>query len=81
LLAAKAKYVTTEAGLHVTSKVIELVGGRGAYREHPVERAFRDLRTCTLMVPSMDRMTETIGKSVLGVETGMFRVAGMSPGS
>jgi hypothetical protein len=79
LLAAKAKYVTTEAGLHVTSKVIELVGGRGAYREHPVERAFRDLRTCTLMVPSMDRMTETIGKSVLGVETAMFKVAGMSP--
>jgi hypothetical protein len=80
LLAAKAKHVTTEAGLHVTSKVIELVGGRGAYRDHPVERAFRDLRTCTLMVPSMDRMTETIGKSVLGVETAMFKVAGMSPG-
>ena len=76
LLGAKAKYVATEAGLHVTSKAIELVGGRGAYRDHPVERAFRDLRTCTLMVPSVDRMTETIGKSVLGVETAMFKVGG-----
>jgi alkylation response protein AidB-like acyl-CoA dehydrogenase len=78
LLAARAKYVTTEAGLHVTSKVIQLVGGRGAYREYPVERAFRDLRTCTLMVPSVDRMLETIGKNALGIETGMFNVAGES---
>ena len=76
LLAAKAKYVTTEMGLNVTSKVIQLVGGRGAYRDYPVERAFRDLRTCTLMVPSVDRMLETIGKNALGIETGMFKVAG-----
>jgi alkylation response protein AidB-like acyl-CoA dehydrogenase len=79
LLAAKAKYVTTEMGLNVTSKVIQLVGGRGAYRDYPVERAFRDLRTCTLMVPSVDRMLETIGKNALGIETGMFNVAGDPP--
>ncbi len=80
ILAAKAKYITTEAGLHATSKAIQLVGGRGAYKAHPVERAFRDLRTCTLMVPSVDRMLETVGKNALGIETAMFKVAGDPPG-
>src|SRR2546425_3360564 len=79
VLAAKAKYVTTEAGLLATSRVIQLVGGRGAYKEHRVERAFRDLRTCTLMVPSVDRMLEAIGKNALGIETGMLNVAGAPP--
>lgn len=81
LLASKAKYFSTEVGLQVTSKVIQLVGGRGAYKEYPAERAFRDLRTCTLMVPSVDRMLEAVGKSALGVETGMFKVAGAPPAS
>jgi len=80
VLAARAKYLATEVGLDVTSKVIQIVGGRGAYRDHPVERAFRDLRTCTLMVPSPDRMLETLGKHALGLDTGMFKIAG-EPGS
>jgi alkylation response protein AidB-like acyl-CoA dehydrogenase len=80
VLAARVKYLATEVGLDVTSKVIQVVGGRGAYRDHPVERAFRDLRTCTLMVPSPDRMLETLGKHALGLDTGMFKIAG-EPGS
>jgi alkylation response protein AidB-like acyl-CoA dehydrogenase len=80
VLAARAKYLATEVGLDVTSKVIQIVGGRGAYRDHPVERAFRDLRTCTLMVPSPDRMLETLGKHAFGLDTGMFKIAG-EPGS
>jgi acyl-CoA dehydrogenase len=74
-LANRAKYVTTEAGLEVTSKVIQIVGGRGAYRDFPVERAFRDVRTATLMPPTVDRMLETIGKRALGLSEGMFRVS------
>jgi hypothetical protein len=81
VLAARAKYLATEAGLHVTSKVMQVVGGRSAYRDHPAERAFRDLRTCTLMVPSPDRMLETIGRDALGVEAPMFNVPGVSPSS
>jgi alkylation response protein AidB-like acyl-CoA dehydrogenase len=79
VLASKAKYIATEAGLHVTAKAIQLVGGRGAYRDYPVERAFRDLRTCTLMTPTPDRMLETIGKSALGIDTGMLDVAAGPP--
>jgi alkylation response protein AidB-like acyl-CoA dehydrogenase len=74
LLANRAKYLGTEVGLEVTEKVIQVVGGRGAYREFPAERALRDLRTSTLMPPTMDRMVETIGKSALGVAEAMFRV-------
>ena len=78
-LANRAKYLTTEVGLHVTSKVIQVMGGRGAYKEFPAERAFRDLRTCTLMPPTVDRMLEAIGKSVLGLDTAMFNVSGRKP--
>jgi alkylation response protein AidB-like acyl-CoA dehydrogenase len=76
VLGNKAKYLATEVGLAVTSKVIQVVGGRGAYREFPAERAFRDLRTSTLMPPTVDRMLEGIGKSALGLEGGMFKVSG-----
>jgi alkylation response protein AidB-like acyl-CoA dehydrogenase len=79
MLANKAKYLATEVGLLVTSKVIQLVGGRGAYKDYPAERAFRDLRTSTLMPPTMDRMLEAIGKTALGIETGMFNVSGEPP--
>ena len=74
VLANKAKYLATEVGLAVTSKVIQVVGGRGAYKDFPAERAFRDLRTSTLMPPTVDRMLEGIGKSALGIEAGMFNV-------
>jgi alkylation response protein AidB-like acyl-CoA dehydrogenase len=76
VLGNKAKYLATEVGLAVTSKVIQIVGGRGAYKEFPAERAFRDLRTSTLMPPTVDRMLEGIGKNALGLEGAMFKVAG-----
>ena len=80
-LANRAKYLATEASLEVTSKVIQVVGGRGAYRDYPLERAFRDVRTATLMPPTMDRMLEAIGKSALGLSEGMFRISGGPPGA
>ena len=39
-----------------------------------LRRAFRDLRTSTLMPPTVDRMLEGIGKNALGIEAGMFNV-------
>ena len=75
LLANRAKYLASEVGLEVTSGVIQTVGGRGAYRAFVAERAFRDMRTATLMPPTADRMLETIGKSALGLTEAMFRVS------
>jgi alkylation response protein AidB-like acyl-CoA dehydrogenase len=78
LLANRAKLLATEVGLTVTAHAIQTVGGRAAYKAFPVERAFRDLRTATLMPPTMDRMMEAIGKAALGLEAAMFRVGGAS---
>jgi alkylation response protein AidB-like acyl-CoA dehydrogenase len=80
-LANHAKYLATEASLEVTSRAIQVVGGRGAYRDYPVERAFRDARTATLMPPTMDRMLEAIGKGALGLTEGMFKISGSPPGA
>ncbi|HTY78557.1 MAG TPA: acyl-CoA dehydrogenase family protein [Candidatus Bathyarchaeia archaeon] len=72
-LANRAKYLGTEIGLHVTSHALQITGGRGAYRDYPVERAYRDLRTASLMPPTMDRMIEGMGKIALGLGGGMFQ--------
>ena len=66
LLGNRAKFVAT---------------GRGADKEFPAERAFRDVRTATLMPPTVDRMLEAIGKSALGIEEGMFRFGGGPQGA
>ena len=80
-LANRAKYLGTEVSLEVTSRAIQVVGGRGALRDYPVERAFRDARTATLMPPTMDRMAELIGKSALGLTEAMFKMSGAPPGT
>ena len=80
LLANRAKWVATEAALYVTSKAVQIVGGRGSYRELPIERAFRDVRTATLMPPTMDRMLQGIGQMALGIQGGMFKVGGEPKG-
>ena len=79
VLANRAKYLATEVSLELTSKVIQIVGGRGAYKDYPAERAFRDVRTSTLMPPTMDRMLEAIGKSALGLDAAMFNIPGAPP--
>jgi alkylation response protein AidB-like acyl-CoA dehydrogenase len=72
LLANQAKYLATQVGLQVTTTAMQAVGGRSALKEFPVERAYRDLRTCTLMPPTVDRMLEAVGKVELGVQASMF---------
>lgn len=79
VLANRAKYLATQVGLQVTSTAVQVVGGRGAFKDFPVERAYRDLRTCTLMPPTMDRMLETVGKAALGVQVQMFNLQPASP--
>jgi alkylation response protein AidB-like acyl-CoA dehydrogenase len=76
VLAARAKYIATEAALMVTSRALQVVGGRSAHRRYPLERLFRDVRTSTLMPPNADRSMELIGKAELGVEDPVFDVSG-----
>lgn len=76
LLAAKAKYLCGEAALEATSRMIQVVGGRSALKTWPLERAFRDVRTATLMPPNADTMLVNIGKANLGLLGAMFKVDG-----
>jgi alkylation response protein AidB-like acyl-CoA dehydrogenase len=67
VLAARAKCLAADAGLRVTSKAVQIVGGRSAHRRYPLERLFRDVRTATLMPPNLDRSMEIVGKAMLDV--------------
>ena len=67
ILAARAKYLATEAALMVTSRALQTVGGRSAHKSYPLERIFRDIRTCTLMPPNADRAMQLIGEDALGI--------------
>ena len=66
-LGARAKYLATQASLMVTSMAIQTVGGRSAHKSLPLDRIFRDIRTCTLMPPNPDRALEIIGRAELDV--------------
>ena len=76
VLAAKAKYLCTEAALNATSRAIQVVGGRSAHKAMPLERAFRDVRTSTLMPPNVDTMLATIGKAQLDIGANLFSSPG-----
>ena len=73
LLSARAKYAATVASLDVTSKAIQLAGGRSAHKSMPLERWYRDVRTSTLMPPNLDRCLELVGRSELGQDTPLYR--------
>ena len=51
-----------------------MVGGRAASKSFPIERAFRDVHTCTLMPPSVNTMLGNIGKSQFGLLRAMYMV-------
>ncbi len=76
LLAAKAKYLCTQAALEATSKAMQVVGGRSVHKALPLERALRDIRTCTLMPPSVDTMLVNIGKAQFGLVEPLFAAPG-----
>ena len=44
LPAAKAKYLCTEAAMHVTTEAVQMLGGNGYMKEYHVERMLRDAK-------------------------------------
>ena len=75
VLSARAKYLATEAALDVTSKAIQVAGGRSAHKRMPLERLYWDVRTSTLMPPNLERCLELVGRSELGLDTPLYRDA------
>jgi hypothetical protein len=46
---ALARRLTAEYGMQIGSSGVQLLGGHGYVKEHPVERWYRDLRACAVM--------------------------------
>lgn len=65
LAVSQAKYLASEAALNVTTRALELYGGRSASRTVPLERYFRDARTTTLMPPTTDILLRNVGVTEL----------------
>ena len=68
-----AKYLAAEASLMATSRALQTIGGRSAHKYYPLERLFRDVRTCSLMPPNVDRSLEIIGKAEMEIEDALLR--------
>ena len=75
VLAARAKYLATQASLEITSKAIQVAGGRSAHKRMPLERLYRDVRTSTLMPPNLERCLEIVGRTELGLDASLYRDA------
>ena len=74
-IAARPKYMATVAALEVTAKAIQITGGRSVHKSWPLERIYRDIRTSTLMPPTLDRCLELIGRAEFNLDTPLNRDA------
>ena len=64
---SEAKLACGDASLRVASRCLELVGGRAALKSMPLERAYRDIRTASIMPPLPDALLVSVGKAHLGL--------------
>jgi alkylation response protein AidB-like acyl-CoA dehydrogenase len=65
--AALAKLAATDAALTVTQECMAVVGGISVTRALTLERAYRDVRTVSLMPPNRQRLSEMVGAARLGI--------------
>ncbi len=63
-----AKYYATEAAVWCSDKAIQIHGGAGYSREHPVERYYRDARVTTIYEGTSQIQQLIIGRAVTGID-------------
>ncbi|MGH2583889.1 MAG: acyl-CoA dehydrogenase family protein [Dehalococcoidia bacterium] len=61
------KYVATNSAIEVVNHAMQLVGGVGMFKRHPLERHYRDVRAGTFHPFANDIAKEVIGKAGLGI--------------
>jgi alkylation response protein AidB-like acyl-CoA dehydrogenase len=66
VLQMQAKVVANEAAVAITTAALELSGGSGYLRVHPIERYLRDAMSGPLMAWSPAVVRDFIGKTLLG---------------
>ena len=65
-LAAMAKRLATDAGFEVVNGCLQLHGGYGYLRDHPIERVLRDLRVHQILEGTNEVMRLIISRDILG---------------
>jgi hypothetical protein len=65
-LAAQAKRLATDAGFEVVNGCLQLHGGYGYLRDHPIERVLRDVRVHQILEGTNEIMRVIISRAMLG---------------
>lgn len=65
-LAAQAKRLTTDTGFDVVNGCLQLHGGYGYLRDHPIERVLRDLRVHQILEGTNEIMRLIVSRALLG---------------
>ncbi|WP_298688307.1 acyl-CoA dehydrogenase family protein [uncultured Sphingomonas sp.] len=63
---AELKILASEMAVQVSHTALQICGGQGYKRGHPVERCYRDARAGSLMGPSDDTLKVIMGNQLLG---------------
>jgi hypothetical protein len=66
--AAMAKRFATDAGFRIADEALQLHGGYGYLKDHPIERVLRDLRVHRILEGTNEIMRVIIGRDMLGPE-------------
>jgi alkylation response protein AidB-like acyl-CoA dehydrogenase len=65
-LAAMAKRLATDTGFDVVNGCLQLHGGYGYLRDHPIERVLRDLRVHQILEGTNEVMRVIVSRDMLG---------------
>jgi alkylation response protein AidB-like acyl-CoA dehydrogenase len=65
-LAAQAKRFATDAGFDVVNGCLQLHGGYGYLRDHPIERVLRDVRVHQILEGTNEVMRLIVSREILG---------------
>jgi alkylation response protein AidB-like acyl-CoA dehydrogenase len=65
-LAAQAKRLATDTGFEVVNGCLQLHGGYGYLRDHPIERILRDVRVHQILEGTNEIMRTIISRAMLG---------------
>jgi alkylation response protein AidB-like acyl-CoA dehydrogenase len=65
-LAAQAKRLATDTGFDVVNGCLQLHGGYGYLRDHPIERVLRDLRVHQILEGTNEIMRLIVSRALLG---------------
>jgi alkylation response protein AidB-like acyl-CoA dehydrogenase len=65
-LAAQAKRLATDTGFEVVNGCLQLHGGYGYLRDHPIERVLRDVRVHQILEGTNEIMRMVVSRAMLG---------------